>query len=378
VTAGKLQNRREIANTLMSAFGVTTHEEQHMDEETGRSTIQVLRVNVMNPPRDTDEQEVREELHRTGIVNYNNLTVYYDHYTPDDVVQINFLVNSEMELKRCTTAVVNIYLHGRWCRLEESLSNYNQITSAVFSNLPKRILGPDIDRYIKSHIDAAYINCVNTIADYKKQKETIQIPNFNPPPCINLQQMEKILYRQNKDGYTGEVVIQFRDSYVAKWLATMYEHEVLTPQDSRQLITTRYPEHPYVIIDRLKEFWISMFFNNYKYSKTTNINIQTERQEPREFHSNKSFIQGIKTYTYHIKHTIQISKRYRKKLRHITIYDLLKMTIGTCLQAITKQTYRIMVTISICSHSIGFFLNKHLLAIRHHLLDDVNILLITS
>jgi hypothetical protein len=273
MVAGKLQNRREIANTLMSAFGVTTHEEQHMDKEIGRSTIQVLRVNVMNPPRDTDEQEVREELHRTGIVNYNNLTVYYDHYTPDDVVQINFLVDSEAELKHCTNTVVNIYLHGKWCRLEESLSNYNQITSAVFSNLPKRILGPDIDRYIESHIDAAYINCVNTIADYKKQKETIQVSNFNPPPRANLQQMEKILYRQNKDGYTGEVVIQFGDPYVAKWLATMYEHEVLTPQDSRQLITTRYPEHPYVIIDRLKEFWISMFFNNYKYLKTTNINI---------------------------------------------------------------------------------------------------------
>jgi hypothetical protein len=87
----------------------------------------VLRVNVMNPSRDTDEQEVRRELHRTGliIVEYNNLTVYYDHYAPDDVIQINFLVNSEAELKCCTTTVFNIYLSERWCRLEESLSNYN-------------------------------------------------------------------------------------------------------------------------------------------------------------------------------------------------------------------------------------------------------------
>jgi hypothetical protein len=178
----KLKNGGEIASALMSAFGVTTHEGRHIDEATGEATIQVLRVNVMNPPRDTDEQEVRRELHRMGIVEYNNLTVYYDHYAPDDVVQINFLVNSETELKRCTTAVFNIYLSGRWCKLEESLSNYNQLTSVVFSNLPKRIIGPDIDRYIKSHIDAAYVNCVNTIADYKKQKETIEDPNFNPPP----------------------------------------------------------------------------------------------------------------------------------------------------------------------------------------------------
>jgi hypothetical protein len=42
-------------------------------------------MNVMNPPADTDKQEVRKELHRTGIVDYNNLTVFYNQYTPDEV-----------------------------------------------------------------------------------------------------------------------------------------------------------------------------------------------------------------------------------------------------------------------------------------------------
>jgi hypothetical protein len=86
----------------------------------------------------------------------------------------------------------------------------------VFSNLSRGILGSDIVEYIKSYIDAAYSNSVDVIAHYKKQKETIQIPNFNSPPPTNLRQIEKILYRQDKDGYTGEVVIQFRDPYVAK------------------------------------------------------------------------------------------------------------------------------------------------------------------
>jgi hypothetical protein len=104
---------------------LTTHKGRHIDEVTGKAIIQVFRVNIMNLPRDTDKQEVRRELHRTRIVEYNNLTVYYDHYTPDDVVQINFLVNSKAELKCCTTTVFNIYLSGRWCRLEKSLSNYN-------------------------------------------------------------------------------------------------------------------------------------------------------------------------------------------------------------------------------------------------------------
>jgi hypothetical protein len=99
-----------------------------------------------------------------------------------------------------------------------------------------------------------YVNCVNTIADYKKHKETIEDPNFNPPPHANLQWIEKTLYRQDKNGYIGEVVIQYRDSYIAKWLVTMYEQEVLTPQDSRQMITARYPEHPYIIMDRFKDF----------------------------------------------------------------------------------------------------------------------------
>jgi hypothetical protein len=97
------------------------------------------------------------------------------------------------------------------------------------------------------------------------------------------------MYRQDKNGYTGEVVIQYGDPYIAKWLATMYKQEVLTPQDSRQMIIDRYPEHPYIIMDRLKDFWISMLFNNYKYLKITNINIQIERQEPRVPHSNESF-----------------------------------------------------------------------------------------
>jgi hypothetical protein len=47
-----------------------------------------------------------------------------------------------------------------------------------------RIIGPDIDRYIKSHIDMAYANCMNMIVDYKKQKETIEDPNFNPSPML--------------------------------------------------------------------------------------------------------------------------------------------------------------------------------------------------
>jgi hypothetical protein len=124
----------------------------------------------------------------------------------------------------------------------------------VFSNLPRGILGLDIVEYIRSHIDAAYSNSVDAIAHYKKQKKMIQISNFNPPPPTNLRQMEKILYRQDKGRYTKEVVIQFRDPYVAKWLATMYENEVLIPQDDRQLKATRYLEHPYVIMDRLKDF----------------------------------------------------------------------------------------------------------------------------
>jgi hypothetical protein len=70
------------------------------------------------------------------------------------------------------------------------------------------------------------------------------------------------------------------------------------------MITARYPEHSYVIMDRFKDFWISMLLNNYKYLKKTNINIQTERQESRVPYLNESFTQGIKTYTYHIKHNI--------------------------------------------------------------------------
>jgi hypothetical protein len=141
----------------------------------------------------------------------------------------------------------------------------------VFSNLPRDILGPDIVEYIRSHIDTAYSNSVDIIAHYKKQKKMIQIPNFNPPPLTNLWQIETILYRQDKGRYTGEVVIQFRDPYVAKWLATMYKNEVLIFQDNKQLKATRYPEYPYIIIDRLKNFWTSMFLNNHKYSKMTNI-----------------------------------------------------------------------------------------------------------
>jgi hypothetical protein len=124
-TEKKLQHGEEIANMLMSVFRVTVHERWYIDEETGKSTIQVLRINVMNPPVDTDEQEVKKELHRTGIVDYNNLTVFYNQYAPDEMSQISFLVNSEVEMKCCTTAVVNIQLRGVWCRLEESLSNYN-------------------------------------------------------------------------------------------------------------------------------------------------------------------------------------------------------------------------------------------------------------
>jgi hypothetical protein len=81
---------------------------------------------------------VRRELHRTEIVEYNNLTIYYDHYTPNDVIQINFLVNSETELKCCTITVFNIYLSVKWCRLEEFFSNYNQLISVIFFNLSKR------------------------------------------------------------------------------------------------------------------------------------------------------------------------------------------------------------------------------------------------
>jgi hypothetical protein len=121
----KLQYGGEIANMLMSAFGVTIHEGRHIDEETGKPTIQVLRMNVMNPHADTDEQEVKKELHKTGIVDYNNLIVFYNQYAPDEVSQISFLVDSEAEIKHYTTAVINIQLCGVWYRLEESLSNYN-------------------------------------------------------------------------------------------------------------------------------------------------------------------------------------------------------------------------------------------------------------
>jgi hypothetical protein len=82
-------------------------------------------MNIINPPTNTDKQKVKKELHRTGIVDYNNFTIFYNQYTPDEVFQISFLVNSEMEIKRCTTVVVNIQLCDVWCRLEELLSNYN-------------------------------------------------------------------------------------------------------------------------------------------------------------------------------------------------------------------------------------------------------------
>jgi hypothetical protein len=65
-------------------------------------------MNVMNLLADTDKQEVRKELHRIEIVDYNNLTVFYNQYTLDEVSQISFLVDSETEMKRCTTVIVNI------------------------------------------------------------------------------------------------------------------------------------------------------------------------------------------------------------------------------------------------------------------------------
>jgi hypothetical protein len=79
----------------------------------------------MNLPADTDEQEVKKELHKTEIVDYNNLIIFYNQYTLDEVFQISFLVDSEVEIKCYITAIVNIQLCGVWCRLEESLSNYN-------------------------------------------------------------------------------------------------------------------------------------------------------------------------------------------------------------------------------------------------------------
>lgn len=138
--------------------------------------------------------------------------------------------------------------------MEESLSNYNQLTSIIFTNLPKRILGLEIDKYIKNNIEAAYSNCVDTIDEYKKRKETIQNPNFIPPTPASLQQVDKILYRQDRNRYNREVVIQFADPHVTRWLTTMYECEVFSSQDDRQLTTVKYPEHLYVIMDRLKEF----------------------------------------------------------------------------------------------------------------------------
>jgi hypothetical protein len=41
----KLQHEGEIANMLISVFRVTVHEERYIDEETGKPTIQVLRMN---------------------------------------------------------------------------------------------------------------------------------------------------------------------------------------------------------------------------------------------------------------------------------------------------------------------------------------------
>lgn len=104
----KFQKGGEIANMLLDGYGVITHAGLHIDEVTGRLTIQVIRVNVLNPSIDTDEQEVVKKLHRTGIENYSNLVVYYNQYTPDEVVQINFLVDFETELKCCTTAVISL------------------------------------------------------------------------------------------------------------------------------------------------------------------------------------------------------------------------------------------------------------------------------
>jgi hypothetical protein len=98
-----------------------------------------------------------------------------------------------------------------------------------------------------------------------------------------------------------------------------------------------------------------MFLNNHKYSEITNIYKQIEKQELGKPHSSEVPIQDIKTHMYYIKHTIQIFKRYRKKLEYFSMYNLLKIAIVTCLQAITRQTKQVIVTISICSHSIGFF-----------------------
>jgi hypothetical protein len=62
----------------------------------------------MNLPADTDKQKVKKELHKIEIVDYNNLIIFYNQYTLDEVLQISFLVDSEIEIKCYTTAIVNI------------------------------------------------------------------------------------------------------------------------------------------------------------------------------------------------------------------------------------------------------------------------------
>lgn len=94
--------------------------------------------------------------------------------------------------------------------------------------------------------------------------------------------------------------------------------------------------------------------------KITNSDIQTERQGPRCRHSNERYTQGIKTYTHYIKHNVQISKKYKKKPKYTTMYNLLKMAVDTCLQAITRQTKRVLVIIYICRHPIRLFFNKYI------------------
>eukprot|EP00026_Physarum_polycephalum_P004234 Phypoly_transcript_04251.p1 GENE.Phypoly_transcript_04251~~Phypoly_transcript_04251.p1 ORF type:complete len:474 (+),score=98.00 Phypoly_transcript_04251:692-2113(+) len=244
---------------LLNSFQAVSYIGKERDKE-GKLKITSFRVNILNIPNNTTENQIKEALHSRGITEYSNLTIILDENENNRITGAYFSVNSDNTLRQCTQTLnhVKIITEGQeptWCKLEESVTNFDNTRTIVFSNLPRNIIGQDLIEYLKKNIKIAVTNCRLHIAEARKHNQIILIPNFNPPPQQDIFVVERFLLRQGPEGSIGEALTQFKDRYVVDWLKMINNNELFPNQPSRHLSSTKYHHYPSILADILSEFW---------------------------------------------------------------------------------------------------------------------------
>jgi hypothetical protein len=172
-----------------------------------------------------------------------------------------------------------------------------------------------------------------------KQKNEPFSREMQPPAETIFLAPEKVLFKHNnREGFTGEVVMQYSNVSMVLWIKAI-ANRVIPAHTPKNSSTCRFPKYNTMLADPLADYWKSKSKQTIFLIKPISklfFSIKTGQSEKGIVKSSdKNTYRGYDSF--YIKHYIKITKKNKKKIKYYNYIHVLLCFVGQYMKRVTSS-----------------------------------------